>query len=906
MVEDFAWHSLTIEDVFEKLGSSDQGLNSNESKTRLKKYGINVLQTKTSETVARIFLRQLKNPIVYVLLLSTLLAFSLQKVIDGSVILSVVILNTIIGFIQEYRANRIIRALSALMPHKATVLRDGDQKLISASHLVPGDVVFLQAGDKVPADMHLLSLKNLQCDESTLTGESIPVTKRIETMPIETPLAERKCMMFSGTHVTAGMGVGVVIATGLKTEFGKISELIEHVIPLETPLSITLKKIARGITATVLIVGLCLFIIGYLRGSSLFDSGLAAVALAVAAIPEGLPAVITIASAIGVRRMARKQAIVRQLPAVEALGSTTIICTDKTGTLTHNEMTVQRIWTHSGFSFVTGSGFALEGHIIPQKGVPKQAIQDEVIPLLRMAILCSDATLDQSETSWVPVGDPTEVALVVVGRKVSLDEDKLRLEWKRKDVIPFEPERRLMATLNISPEKKSYIFLKGAPEEILLRCNANEATKVKLLKKVDEMAMDGMRVLAFAEKEIQSSHLHTLREDEMRDGFVFLGFIGMIDPPRIEVYRAIQRCHEAGIKVKMVTGDHPVTAQAIGRDLGLLTADQEIVTGEQLCQLDPNQWQEIALKYHVFARVSPEHKLKLVMALQDQGHVVAMTGDGVNDAPALKRADIGVAMGVKGTAVAKEASDMILADDNFASIEAAVEEGRRVYDNLIKSLAFILPTSLGQAFIILIAILFFPIQEGTLLHPMQPVQSLWVNLVVAVALGLPLAFEMPEPDIMKRLPRKKTAPVLSRFVLFRTLTVSLLMALGTIGLFLWEYHLEISKGVAENMAISKAQTMAVTAMMLFQIFYLFHCRSFKLSIFRVNFFSNPHLLVGVAFVLIAQVAFVYVPIMHRFFYSSGLDPMAWLVSLGVSLTIFVFIMLENTVRSLINNTKYPK
>jgi len=902
VVGDFVWHSLTTEDIFEKIGSSEKGLNSYESKKRLKKYGINILQTKTSETIPRIFLRQLKNPIVYVLLLSTLLAFSLNKVIDGGVILSVVILNTIIGFFQEYRANRIIKELSALMPHEATVLRDGDQKLISASHLVPGDVVFLQAGDRVPADMRMLSLKNLQCDESTLTGESLPAAKRIETMPTEAPVAERKCMVFSGTHVTAGIGIGIVVATGWRTEFGRIAELIEHVTPLETPLSVTLKKIARGITVAVLIVGVCLFIIGYLRGSSLFDSGLAAVALAVAAIPEGLPAVITITSAIGVRRMARKQAIVRQLPAVEALGSTTIICTDKTGTLTHNEMTVQRIWTHSGFSFVTGSGFALEGHVIPQKGTTKQAIQEEVIPLLRMAILCSDATLDQSETSWAPVGDPTEVALVVAGRKISLDEDNLRLEWQRKDVIPFESERRLMATLNMSPEEKQYIFLKGAPEEILLRCNADEATKVKLLKKVDEMAMDGMRVLAFAEKEIQGSHLHTLNEEKMNGGFVFLGFIGMIDPPRKEVYRAIQCCHAAGIKVKMVTGDHPVTAQAIGRDLGLLTADQKIITGEQLNRLESIQWQEIALKYNVFARVSPEHKLKLVMALQDQGHVVAMTGDGVNDAPALKRADIGVGMGVKGTAVAKEASDMILADDNFASIEAAVEEGRRVYDNLVKSLAFILPTSLGQAFIVLIAILFFPIQEGAFLHPMRPVQILWVNLVVAVALALPLAFEIKEPDIMKQPPRQKAAPVLSGFVLFRTITVSLLMALGTIGLFLWEYHLEISKGVAEKVAISEAQTMAVTAMMLFQIFYLFHCRSFKLSIFRINFFSNAHLLIGVAFVILAQTAFVYVPIMNRFFHSSALDSIAWLVSLGVSLTIFVFVMLENTVRLLREKT----
>lgn len=898
--ENIKWHSLEIEAVFQRVGSSEEGLNSTESKKRLKKYGFNSLKTNISETIPRIFLRQLQNPIVYVLLLSTSLAFVLNKFTDGFVVLSVVILNTIIGFVQEYRANKIIKALSAMVPHETTVIRGGDQKLIPASHVIPGDIVVLQAGDKISADMRLFSIKNLQCDEAALTGESLPVFKHTETMSPETPIAERKCMAFSGTYVTAGTGMGVVIATGLKTEFGKISKLIEHVTPLETPLSLTLKGIARWITCGVLTIGALLFIIGYLRGSSIFDSGLAAITLAVAAIPEGLPAIITIASSIGVKRMASKQAIVRQLPAVEALGSTTIICTDKTGTLTHNEMTVQRIFTHSGFSFVTGLGFALEGHLIPQKGVSKQAIQEEVIPLLRMAILCSDATLDQSEIGWVPVGDPTEVALIVAGRKVNLHEGNTRLEWKRVDVIPFESEKRLMATLNMSPEKKQYIFLKGAPEEILLRCNVDVSSKVKLLRKVDEMAMEGMRVLAFAQKKIQGSHLHTLREDEIKGDFNFLGFIGMIDPPRKEVYKAIQRCREAGIKIKMVTGDHPVTAKAIGCDLGLLTVNQEIVTGEQLSRLKSNQWQEIALKYTVFARVSPEHKLQLVRALQEQGHVVAMTGDGVNDAPALKRADIGVAMGIKGTAVAREASDMILADDNFASIEAAVEEGRRVYDNLIKSLVFVLPTSLGQALVILIAVLFFPVHEGALLHPMLPVQILWINLVVAVALSLPLAFEIQEQDIMNRPPRKKTAPVLSGFILVRTLAVSILMAIGAIGLFLWEYQLEISKGTAEKMAISEAQTMAVTAMMLFQVFYLFHCRSLKLSVLKINFFSNPSLLIGVGFVFLAQAAFIYLPFMNRIFFSSSLNIEAWLISIGVAIMIFLLIAFEKTFRHMIS------
>lgn len=901
--ENIEWHALDIKSVFQKTRSSEEGLDITESKKRLKEYGFNILQTKTSETIPRILFRQLRNPIVYVLLLSTLLAFALRKFTDGLVVFSVVILNTFIGFFQEYRANRIIRALSAMVPHETTVIRGGDQKRVPASHVIPGDVIFLQAGDKIPADLRLFSIKNLQCDESSLTGESLPVSKRTETLSFKTPIAERKCMAFSGTYVTAGTGMGVVIATGLKTEFGKISEMIELVTPLETPLSLTLKRIAGWITCGVLVIGASLFAVGYLRGSNLFDSGLSAVTLAVAAIPEGLPAVITIASAIGVRRMARRQAIVRQLPVVEALGSTTAICTDKTGTLTHNEMTAQRLWTDSGFSFVTGVGFDLEGQIIPsdQKKAKNLIIQEEVIPLLRAVLLCSDASLDHTPSGWVPVGDPTEIALVVAGRKTQLDEDLLRSEWYREDVIPFEPERRMMATLNTSPSKTQYIFIKGAPEEILNACTSDEASKVKLLELVDEMAKDGMRVLAVGEKEIQHS-LQTLGDKEIKNGFRLLGLIGMIDPPRKEVYKAINACYQAGITVKMVTGDHPITAKSIGLDLGLLDEGCQVIPGSQLNQLDPEGWKEIANEHNVFARVSPIHKLKLVEALQACGHVVAMTGDGVNDAPALKRADIGVAMGIKGTAVAKEASDMILADDNFASIEAAVEEGRRVYDNLIKALVFILPTSLGQALVILIAVLFFPIQNGILLHPMLPVQILWINLVVAVALSLPLAFEIQEPDIMNRPPRKKTAPVLSGFILIRTLTVSVLMAVGAIGLFLWEYHLKIANETIEKIAISEAQTMAVTAMMMFQVFYLFHCRSLKLSVLKTNFFSNPSILIGVGVVLLAQVAFIYVPFMNRLFYSSSLNVEAWLISTGVALMIFLLIAFEKTISQMIVST----
>lgn len=745
------WHSVDQDRVFQKLNSSESGLEESEVKRRLKQFGPNTLQIKTSETIPRIFLRQLNNPLVYVLIFSTLLALLLGKFADSLVIFGVVVLNTLIGFIQEYRANKTIKALSAMVPSKTTVIRNADTKLVHSYQIVPGDVVVLQAGDRIPADLRLFSIKNLQCDESTLTGESLPVNKRVGSSPHDAPIAERKSMAFNGTYVTSGTGLGVVVATGLKTEFGKISALIEQVTTLETPLSITIRRIATWITFVILVVSLGLFFIGYLRGTALFEAGLAAITLAVAAIPEGLPAIITIAASIGVHRMARKQAIIRQLPAVEALGSTSIICTDKTGTLTHNEITVQKIWTNSGFSFVSGVGYSLEGQI----SFPTDLnLQEEVIELLNGAILCSDATVDHTPDGWVPIGDPTEIALIIAGRKIGLIDDKLREEWKREDVIPFESEKRIMATLNTS-SLGQYIFLKGAPEEVVAKCS--EAFNPDIHAHVQSMAKEGMRVLAIARKE--GSDFHVLDESHIKGGFNLLGIVGMIDPPRKEVHKALRSCYEAGIKVKMVTGDHPVTAEAIGRDLGIL-GETKVITGNEINKLSLDEWRRVAHDNYVFARVSPEHKLKLVEVLQQSGEVVAMTGDGVNDAAALKKADIGIAMGIKGTEVAKEASDMILADDNFATIEAAVKEGRRVYDNLVKSLAFVLPTSLGQALVILIAVLFFPIRGGNLLHPMSPVQILWVNLVVAVALSLPLAFEAMEPDIMHRPPRKKNAPVL--------------------------------------------------------------------------------------------------------------------------------------------------
>lgn len=885
---DGSWHAVDQETVLEKFNTTELGLRESEVKKRLKQFGPNILPIKTTETVPRIFLRQLNNPLVYVLVFSTLMALFLEKYADSMVIFGVVVLNTLIGFIQEYRANKTIRELTSLVPDKTTVMRDASTKLVHSSQIVPGDIVVLQAGDRISADLRLLAIKNLQCDESTLTGESLPVNKRTDPTAQDAPMAERKCMAFNGTYVTSGTGLGIVIATGQKTEFGKISELIEQVHSMETPLSVTIKKIAQWITLVIIIVSFGLFLIGYIRGTSLFDAGIAAVTLAVAAIPEGLPAIITIAASIGVHRMARKQAIIRQLPAVEALGSTSVICTDKTGTLTRNEITVQKIWTLSGVSFVSGIGYVPEGQISFQNDLNAQ---EQVVELLSGAILCSDATIDQGPNGWVPIGDPTEIALVVAGRKIGLVDSQLREEWKREDVIPFESEKRIMATLNRSSAGLQSIMIKGAPEDVISKCTGS-FDREDFDAQVQSMAKEGMRVLAIAKKRVQG--FHAIDEKEIKDGFDLLGIVGMIDPPRKEVFAALRSCYDAGIKVKMITGDHPLTAETIARDLGIL-GGTKVIVGAEINEFNAEEWKNIALQSHVFARVSPEHKLKLVEALQESGAVVAMTGDGVNDAAALKKADIGIAMGIKGTAVAKEASDMILADDNFASIEAAVEEGRRVYDNLIKALAFVLPTSLGQALVILIAILFFPIRGEVLLHPMSPVQILWVNLVVAVALSLPLAFEAKEPDIMRRPPRKKNAPVLNGFLLFKTLTVAACMAAGTIGLFLWEYHGEIARGVSDKMAVAEAQTMAVTAIIFFQIFYLFNCRSIKYQPIK-TFFANKFIFIGVFIVLIAQACFIYLPFMQRLFKTSSLDGEALFVSALITFLIVPIIALEKLFR----------
>ena len=778
------------------------------------------------------------------LLVSSGIAVALGKVTDGLVVLAVVVLNSLIGFVQEYRASRAIEALRSMVPEYATVLRDGERHSLPVADLVPGDLVLLASGDKVPADLRLVAVKNLRIEEAALTGESVPVEKSVDPVAGDSAIGDRSSMAFGGTLVTYGTATGIVVTTGARTELGRISTLLQETTALETPLTRALGTIGRYIAVAIVAISAVILTIGVLRATgaglplaeSLRETLIFAIALAVGAIPEGLPAIVTISLAIGVQRMARRHAIVRKLPAVETLGSTTVICSDKTGTLTRNEMTVVEVWTPAGGPCqVEGVGYAPEGGFRRGQGEPGAAPED-VRRLLLDAALCSDATLHRRSGSWAITGDPTEAALVVAAEKSGVAVEEARRRHARRDAIPFESENQFMATLHETPEGGGRAIVKGAPEVVLHRCGdgPDGLDLAALHAEVERMASGGMRVLALAERSLDRP-AQQLSVDDVAGGLRFLGLVGMIDPPRPEAVSAVMACQKAGIAVKMITGDHKATAQAIGQQLGLANAGTA-VAGASLDGLAPDRLREVAEATSVFARVAPEHKLMLVRALQAQGQVVAMTGDGVNDAPALKQANIGVAMGITGTAVSKEAADVVLTDDNFATIVAAVEEGRRVYDNLIKSLAFVLPTNLGLALILIYAVLFFPFDPHTrlLLLPIEPTQILWINLVAAVALALPLAFESKEADVMQRPPRDPQAPVLSRFVLRRTVVAALLMTAGAVGVFLWEFGHYLGQGAAPPLALAEAQTMAVTTVIMFQVFYLQNSRSLRDSVWRIG------------------------------------------------------------------------
>jgi Ca2+-transporting ATPase len=884
------WHLREVADIIRALETRAEGLTDAEAAGRLRTLGPNLIPRGRRDTALDLLWRQLNNPLIWVLIAASVIAMAVDPddgVKNGLVILMVVVLNTLIGFVQEFKASRAIEALSRLVPENVTVMRGGRTVTVPSADLVPGDMVHLASGDRVPADMRLVTVRNLQVEEAALTGESVPVEKQIDPVPNSPSIGDRTCMVFGGTMVTYGRGTAVVVATGGRTELGRIARMLRETTDLQTPLGSTLATIARYIAIAIVVLALALLAFGTWRTvaetgvtwlAALRETVIFAVALAVGAIPEGLPAIVTIALAVGVQRMAARHVVIRKLPAVETLGSTTVICTDKTGTLTRNEMTVRRLWTPaSGALEVTGVGYAPSGWF--ERDGARVPASPDVADLLLAGTLCSDATIEAAGDQWAVHGDPTEGALVVAAAKTGIEAGPARRQHPRLDAIPFESVHQFMATLHANGGGR--ILMKGAPEAVLARCHGAAGAPLEaapILREVAGMAAHGMRVLAVAAK--PAGGRTRLALSDVESGFDLLGLAAMMDPPRPEAIDAIARCHGAGITVKMITGDHKATAEAIADQCGIRPSapgTPRVIEGSQLAGMPAEARDEAAQHCNVFARVAPEHKLALVRSLQARDHVVAMTGDGVNDAPALKQANIGVAMGITGTSAAKESAAIIITDDNFASLAAAVEEGRRIYDNLVKSLAFILPTNLGLALILACAVVIFPFAEVApaagaaagaareLLLPISPLQLLWINLVAAVALALPLAFEAREPGVMTRPPRAPGSPVLSRFVLLRTLAVAVLMTAGAIGLFLSVYT---TAGGAGQLAY--AQTMATTTVIMFQVFYLLNCRSLHDSLLQIGLFSNPTVFGGIAAVVALQAMFIYAPFMHAIFGSAPL------------------------------------
>ncbi len=884
------WHTLTAEEVIDLLDSdTKKGLDLFEVDNRQKQFGPNVITGKKGQGPLVRFLLQFHQPLIYILLAAGTVTALLQEWVDAGVIFGVVLVNAFIGFIQEAKAVKAIEALARTMKTEATVLRAGEKQRISSAEVVPGDIVLLQSGDKVPADMRLFQARDLQVDESALTGESVPVDKKTNALDHDTVLPDRRNMAYASSLVTYGQGSGIVVGIGDETEVGRISELISSTEALATPLTRKIARFSHILLYAILSLAAATFVVGLIRGQSAFDMFMAAVALAVGAIPEGLPAAMTITLAIGVARMARRRAIIRKLTAVETLGSTTIICSDKTGTLTENQMTIQEIQAGGERFEVTGAGYTPSGRILKQGVTVDTFRAPALMECLKAGLLCNDSLLLEKEGRWAVQGDPTEGSLLVSAVKAGLNLAAVRKESPRIDAIPFESQHQYMATLHAGgKDTPGIVYVKGSVETILEKCALSfdsagrtaELDVEHIQRAAEEMAAKGLRVLAFAKKEIKQ-RINELNHPDVASGITFLGLQGMIDPPRQEAILAVQKCHTAGIRVKMITGDHALTASSIARQVGLHNPST-VVTGKALMEISDRDLIDVTDRTSVFARVTPEQKLRLVEALQARGNVVAMTGDGVNDAPALKRADIGVAMGITGTDVAKEAADMVLTDDNFASIEAAVEEGRGIFDNLTKFIVWTLPTNLGEGLVILAAIFF-----GAIL-PILPVQILWINMTTAVLLGLMLAFEPKEPGIMVRPPRDPKMPILTGVLIWRLFIVGLLMLGGAFGLF----ELALRKEVPVN----EARTIAVNVFVFVEMFYLFNCRSLTQSVFHLGFFSNPMLFGGVATMIILQVIFTYVPAMNLMFHSAPISAEAWIHILAVSVIVSFVVGVEKWIR----------
>ncbi len=878
--KNFNWHSMGVSEVLEKLNTNkEQGLSDDEINNRLEKYGRNEIPKGKKRSAWMRFLMQFHNVLIYILIAAAFITALMDHWIDTWVILAVIIINALIGFFQEGKAEKALESIREMLSLEAVVIRNGKQITIDAEELVPGDIVMLKSGDKIPADIRLIKSKDLRVEESPLTGESTSVDKSTEAVGEKDIVGDQSSMAFSGTVITYGKATGVVVNTGSKTEIGKINEMISNVEEITTPLLQQIEKFGKWLSVVILVVTSAFFAFGYyFRDYSIIELFLAAIGLIVAAIPEGLPAIMTITLAIGVQRMAKRNAIIRKLPSVETLGAVDVICSDKTGTLTRNEMTAKTIVTSDKEYDIEGTGYKPEGKILLEDKEINPEDNKALWQLLKAIRVCNNSEINENDNKWELTGTPTEGALLTLSYKAGLKDFKP----ERIDSIPFESDHKYMATLN-KVDDNAYVFMTGAPERIMEMCTKQlgesgekELDKSFWEKQMEKTAAKGQRLIGVAYNKTDSNRTE-LEKDDLEKNKVFLGVIGIIDPPREEAIESVKSCKEAGVTVKMITGDHAITAKAIGKEIGIGDGEKAI-TGKQIEEMKKEDLAEIVDDYDIYARTSPEHKLRLVSSLQEKGHLCAMTGDGVNDAPALKKANIGIAMGIKGTEVSKDASEMVLADDNFSSIASAIEEGRTVYDNIRKALLFILPTN-GAESLVLMAAIFMGI-----IMPITPAQILWVNMVTAVTLALAISFEPKEENVMERPPRKSDEPILGKLFIWRITFVSFLIGGLTLGMF---QHLQ-----ANDVCNSVARTIAVNTLVAGQLFYLFNCRKIKLPSLGKGFFNNRYAFIASALLILLQLAFVYIPFMNKFFDTAPISLHYWLLALAAGVVVFVFVEIE--------------
>ena len=869
------WHSMIVDDVLRTLGSSVQGLDDVEVGARLKEYGPNELEKTQTTSPLRILAAQFKGLLMIILLAATLTSFVVGETVDALVILSIAVVCAILGFVQEYRAEKSLESLKRMAAPTAVVTRKGEELQVPSREVVPGDIILLRTGDRISADARIIEQFNIKVDEASLTGESVPVRKHSIPVAENASLTERASIVYSGTTVTFGRGKAVVFSTGMTTEFGRIAGMVEAAAEQKTPMENRLEHVGKWLGVSCIAVCVIVSGLGILRGYPILMMLVWGVSLAVAAVPEALPAVVTGALAIGVQRMAKCNAIVRKLPAVETLGCTTVICADKTGTLTRGEMTVSQMYLNDRVIKVTGVGYEPKGEFLFQEGILPDS---QIVVLSKAGLLCNDARLEFRNGSWNIIGDPTEGALVVLAEKGGLSQDKIRSEYPRIGEVPFSSDRKLMTTIHSTPQGTAVAYAKGASEMLLARCShiikadvvlpLDGQEKQKILDVNERMAIGALRVLALAYRILPDQGESTeLTEEYVEHDLIFIGLVGIIDPPRKEAKKAIQTCKDAGVRTVMITGDHKLTASAIGQQLGMIRDGDRVFTGHELDQTSDSEFQGVVEDVAVYARVSPEHKMRIIKALKAKGHVVAMTGDGVNDAPALKNADIGVAMGITGTDVAKEASDMILTDDNFASIVSAMKEGREIYDNVKKYVAYLLSCNVGEILVMLIAgLLAWPL-------PLFAVQLLWVNLTTDGLPALALGVDPSDPNIMKRRPRSPHESLFTQPIKSLIFGTSVMMAAILLPTFNWAY---------QNKGLPYAQTMIFTTLVMFEMFNAFNCRSERESLLKVGPFSNRWLVVAVAISILMQLTVIYIPSFRMVFDTVALSITDWLIIIPLS------------------------